>query len=77
MENIDALYERVDKAFSILEELERRLGMFFQAVEECGGRVRGQAYNIYTLMVQLRDELAEIRRLASGLAVGGSREVQS
>ena len=68
MEDIDALYERIDKAFSILEELERKLGTFFRAVEGCGGRVKGQAYSIYTLMVQLRDELAEIRRLASSLA---------
>ncbi len=68
MASCDSALERVDRIYAMVEQVEKHVGRLSEAVRECGGR--GDVYSIYTLLVRLRDELAELRRELSEVCSG-------
>jgi hypothetical protein len=55
------ILERVDRIYSIIEQVEKHVGRLAEASREYR-EFRGDIYSIYTLLVRLRDELIELRR---------------
>jgi phosphomevalonate kinase len=63
MASCDEALRSIDMIYSIVEEIEKHVGRLTSVVRECGGR--GDLFAIYNMLVKIRDELAELRRIVS------------